>query len=189
MKALVLLSFKFPLAQYMKTRVCFCAALLLCGAAQAEKNETAGTVLTVAISAAAFGSTFYMDDPEGRTQFYPAFLTNLVATEALKYTVQRERPDASDKHSFPSGHTSIAFQGAAFIHQRYGFEYAIPAYLLGAYVGYTRVDAKKHYTSDVLAGAALGIVSSFYFVDPYTKAIVSPVVSENYYGVQLAAKW
>jgi membrane-associated phospholipid phosphatase len=173
----------------MKMRSYLCATLLLCGAAQAEKNETVGSVLTVAISAAAYGSTFYMDDAEGRKQFYPAFLVNAAATEVLKYTVQRERPDGSDRHSFPSGHTSIAFQGAAFIHERYGFEYAAPAYLLAAYVGYTRVDAKKHYTSDVLAGAALGIASSFYFVDPYTKAVISPEVSEGYYGVHLAAKW
>jgi membrane-associated phospholipid phosphatase len=159
------------------------------GVAKADSLENIGTALAIAMPATAFASTFYMDDAEGRKQFYPAFLTNVVATEGLKYAVKRERPDGSDKHSFPSAHTSVSFQSAAFIHQRYGFEYAAPAYVLAAFVGYSRVASDRHYTSDVLAGAALGIASSFYFVEPYTKAVITPALSEGQYGVQLAAKW
>ena len=41
---------------------------------------------------------------------------------------------------------------------------AWPGYVLATYTGWTRVEAKKHYASDVLAGAALGLSNSFVFV-------------------------
>jgi membrane-associated phospholipid phosphatase len=175
----------------MQMRVLASSLVLImsCGLAKADSIQTIGDVLFGVIPVTAFASTVYMDDAEGRQQFYPAFLSNAAATAVLKYTVKRERPDGSDNYSFPSGHTSIAFQGAAFIHKRYGIEYAAPAYILATFVGYSRVESNKHHTSDVLAGALLGIASSFYFVDPYTKAVISPEVTKGYYGVNLAAQW
>ena len=73
------------------------------------------------------------------------------------------RSAAPGDDAFPSGHASSAFQGAAFIQRRYGIKQAWPAYVLATYTGWTRVDADKHDTTDVLAGAALGIASSFVF--------------------------
>lgn len=129
--------------------------------------ETAGDIVMVAIPAYAYGTTFYNDDTEGRQQFYKSFATNAVATYALKKAVDKDRPDRSDNDSFPSGHTSIAFQGASFIHKRYGFEHSIPAYLGASFVGYSRIEADKHHTSDVLAGAALGMASSMFLTKSY----------------------
>lgn len=173
-------------------------ALLLSGSALAitpayakSDIETAGDIVAVTIPAIAYGSTFYMDDPEGRQQFYKSFATNAVTTLALKKAIDKERPDHSDNDSFPSGHTSVAFQGASFIHKRYGLEYSIPAYIGATFVGYSRVDADKHDTSDVLAGAALGVASSMFLTKSYydDDLIISANLAPESYQVALHYKF
>ena len=57
--------------------------------------------------------------------------------------------------------------GAAFIHKRYGWKYSIPVYVGATFVGYSRVQADKHFVEDVIAGATVGIFSSFYFTKSY----------------------
>lgn len=64
--------------------------------------------------------------------------------------------------SSTSGHTSKAFTVAGFIHKSYGWKYSIPACIGAVFVGYSRVKADKHFVEDVVAGAAIGILSSFY---------------------------
>lgn len=137
--------------------------------AHADSSTTSkvGDVLAFAIPAAAYGSTYYMDDKEGRQQFYYSFATNVATTQVLKSVIDKERPNGRDEDSFPSGHTSMAFQGASFIHKRYGLEYSIPAYVGATFVGYSRIDADKHDTTDVLAGAALGVASSMFLTKSY----------------------
>ena len=138
------------------------ASTLLTGeAAVADGSETAGDVLRIALPAAAFAVTVRRDDREGRRQFYRSFAANVGATLVLKEAVDKDRPDGTDDDAFPSGHASMAFQGAAFIHRRYGWKPAWPAYALAAFTAWTRVDADEHDEADVIAGAALGIASSF----------------------------
>lgn len=156
--------------------------------AQAKSDiETAGDIVALTIPAVAYGSTYYMNDPEGRQQFYRSFATNAVATYGLKKAVDKERPDHSDNESFPSGHTSIAFQGASFIHKRYGLKYSIPAYVGATFVGYSRIEADKHHTSDVLAGAALGMASSMFLTKSYYNddLIISANLAPESYQVAL----
>jgi membrane-associated phospholipid phosphatase len=155
-------------------------------AASKDKIEKSGDIVQLLIPAIAYGTTFYLDDSEGRGQFYKSFLTNLGVTYGLKYAIDKKRPDGGS-HSFPSGHTSAAFPGAAFIHQRYGWKYAIPAYLGAAFVGYSRVESDNHYPEDVLAGAAIGAISSFYFTTPYKGITIAPVADRGYYGLTLKA--
>jgi membrane-associated phospholipid phosphatase len=131
------------------------------GAARASDTETAGDVLRVALPVAAFALTVKRDDREGRRQFYQSFGASVVGTYVLKEAFDKKRPDGSGDDAFPSGHASSAFQGAAFIHRRYGIRGAWPAYVLATYAAWTRVDADKHDNADVLAGAALGVASSF----------------------------
>jgi membrane-associated phospholipid phosphatase len=152
--------------------------------ARADGVERAGDVLQLVVPAVALGMTYQRDDAEGRTQFAKAFATNLGATYALKYTVDARRPNGGE-HSFPSGHTSVAFQGAAFLHARYGWETAWPAYAAAAFVGYSRVDSRNHYTRDVVAGAALGVASSLYFTRPYTRnsGVILPLASSRDLGL------
>ncbi len=152
-------------------------------------TERAGDIIQVLIPAAAFATTLILDDKEGRPQFYKSFLVNLAVTHGLKFAVTARRPEGDGTDSFPSGHTSASFQGATFIHKRYGLKYGIPAYVGAAFVGWSRVDSKKHFTTDVLAGAAIGILSSYYFTTPYEEVTVTPVVENGFYGVHLSKKW
>jgi len=151
--------------------------------------ETTGDVLRVLIPAVAYGSTFYLHDPEGRKQFYKSFATNLAVTYALKKSISKTRPNGADDDSFPSAHSSMAFQGAAFIHKRYGWKYAVPAYLGSSFVAWSRVESDNHFTIDVVAGAAIGIASSFIFTRPYKGFVVTPVAYAGFYGVGISKQW
>jgi membrane-associated phospholipid phosphatase len=155
-------------------------------ASQAEDN---GDFLRTLIPAVAYGATFYMHDSEGRVQFYKSFFTNLGVTYALKAAVSKTRPNGTDDDSFPSGHSSVAFQGAAFIHKRYGLKVSIPAYLAATYVAWSRVDSDNHYTVDVVAGAAIGIASSFIFTRPYKGFVVTPLAAGGFYGIEVSRRW
>ena len=126
-------------------------------------NENAGDVLLVLIPSATYGTTFYLDDKEGRMQFYKSLAATSIVSFGLKKAVKKERPDKSDYDSFPSAHSSLTFQSSTFIHKRYGFKYAVIPYLLSSYVAYTRVYADKHYVEDVIVGAAIGMLSSYFF--------------------------
>lgn len=167
-----------------------CLLLLASGAAPASDGiEKSGDILRTLIPAVAYGATFYLHDKEGRRDFYESFFTNLGATYALKAAISKTRPNGKDDESFPSGHTSVAFQGAAFIHARYGPKYAVPAYIAAAYVGWTRVASDNHYTEDVLAGAAIGIASSFIFTKPYHGFVAAPLVDQGFYGFTVSKQW
>jgi membrane-associated phospholipid phosphatase len=78
----------------------------------------------------------------------------------LKYSVQRERPDGSNQHSFPSGHTASAFATASVLQQSYGWKVGTVAYLVAGYVGSARMVHNRHYLSDVAFGAAIGIAGA-----------------------------
>jgi len=148
-----------------------------------------GSFMRTLIPAVAYGTTFYMHDKDGRNQFYKSFFTNLGATYALKALISEERPNGKDDDSFPSGHTSVAFQGAAFIHRRYGLKWAVPAYVGAVYVGWRRVDTDNHYTKDVVAGAAIGIASSFIFTRPYHGFELTPLAENGAYGLVVSKRW
>ncbi|WP_346839378.1 phosphatase PAP2 family protein [Microbulbifer sp. SAOS-129_SWC] len=158
--------------------------------AKSESNgERLGDLLQLAIPTTAYSMTLFNRDAEGRNQFYKSFATNLGVTYTLKYAINKPRPDNNGDYSFPSGHTSAAFQGAAFIHKRYGLTKAIPAYLAATYVAYSRVKAKKHDVVDVTAGAAVGILSSFYFTTRKGGVDIVPLVGKNFAGVSATYSW
>jgi membrane-associated phospholipid phosphatase len=86
----------------------------------------------------------------------------LAIVTATKHLVQEERPDQSDNLSFPSGHTAIAFTNAALLFHEYkesNFWYASSGLLFATATGIFRVANNKHYTSDVLTGAGIGLAS------------------------------
>lgn len=105
--------------------------------------------------------------------------------------IDKRRPENNGSHSFPSGHTSAAFQGAAFIYKRYGWKYGLPAYLGAAYVGWSRIEgtSDKHGIVDVIAGAGIGIASSFFFTEPYKGVTITPVTADGFYGILFSKKW
>lgn len=87
-----------------------------------------------------------------------AAIVSTIYTQGLKSTVQRTRPDGSNRLSFPSGHTSGAFAMAAVFDAHYGAKVGVPAYAAAAAIGLSRIERNKHHLSDVLAGATLGYV-------------------------------
>jgi membrane-associated phospholipid phosphatase len=81
----------------------------------------------------------------------------------LKATTNVTRPDGSNNHSFPSGHTAQAFMAATFMHKELGHRsvwFSIGAYSMASSVGVMRVLQNRHWISDVLAGAGIGILST-----------------------------
>jgi membrane-associated phospholipid phosphatase len=70
--------------------------------------------------------------------------------------------------------------------KRYGWEYGVPAYALASFVAYSRVESRQHYAHDVIAGAALGIISSYIFTRPYHGWNVELEADGKYYGVRLS---
>ena len=79
-------------------------------------------------------------------------------TQGLKLAVNRTRPDEGG-HSFPSGHSSATFATATVLHRQFGWKVGLPAYGAAAYVAASRLSENQHYASDVIFGAALGIVA------------------------------
>lgn len=79
-------------------------------------------------------------------------------TGGLKLAARRPRPDGPSHASFPSGHTASAFTVATVVTHYYGPKAAIPGYLAATLVGLSRLDADRHYLSDVVAGAAIGYI-------------------------------
>ena len=93
------------------------------------------------------------------------FVANALTAAVVQITknlVKEERPDLSDKLSFPSGHTAIAFTNAALLFQEYkdsNFWYASSGFVFATATGILRIANNRHYSSDVLAGAGIGILS------------------------------
>ncbi len=136
---------------------------------QSSTIEDAGDLFLIAVPAYALGTTLLKKDKKGAWQFAKSFLLNQAITFTLKQTIDKPRPDLSNNNSFPSGHTSTTFQAASYVHIRYGFKYSIPAYLAAGFTAFSRVDANRHDEFDILAGAIIGIGSSYLFTTPYQK--------------------
>lgn len=86
-----------------------------------------------------------------------------VLTFSLKRITAVPRPDTKELTSFPSGHTAQAFAAATFMAKEYGHKsiwYSIGAYTVATGVGAMRVMNNRHWMSDVMAGAGIGILST-----------------------------
>ena len=90
-----------------------------------------------------------------------AIMAGLV--NGIKYTSSEMRPDGSTRNSWPSGHTATAFLAATILHKEYGLTrspwYSVGAYTLATATGVMRVLNNRHWISDVLSGAGIGILS------------------------------
>lgn len=136
---------------------------------QDKTTENIGDIILFTLPTVTLATTLIKKDKEGTKQFLKGFLINTAATYALKYAINKRRPNSNGDYAFPSGHTSITFQSAAFMHRRYGLNYGAPAYVLAGFVGYSRINAERHDGWDVLGGIIMGVGSSYLFTTPYQK--------------------
>lgn len=89
-----------------------------------------------------------------------SFIILEAVTQPLKRVAHRERPDMSDFHSFPSGHTATAFAGAELTRMVYGNTLGLCSYAVATGVACLRVAGRHHYLTDCIAGAGIGILSA-----------------------------
>lgn len=116
-----------------------------------------------------------------------------ITTNALKYTTKVQRPDGSSRNSFPSGHTAMAFMGAEFLYQEYKDVspwIGAAGYTVAAGTGFFRMYNNRHWFTDVLAGAGIGILSTkaaYWLFPAIDRHIFGRSSQEKYKNIVLAA--
>lgn len=121
----------------------------------------------------------------------------LTTVTLLKNETHVIRPDGSNDKSFPSGHAAQAFLGAVFIQKEYGSKsiwFPIAGYTVAASVGVLRILNNRHYTSDVLVGSGIGMLSAHiaYWTHRYKwskNVVVMPTYSNRSAGVYFSMKF
>jgi len=108
----------------------------------------------------AFGRIFHQPKTShlGMDLLQAQILTEMLV-EPIKFATHRERPDASNHQSFPSGHAAITFAGATVIERHVGWKYSLLGYGIASYVAASRLHDNRHYLSDVVFGAAVGSIA------------------------------
>ena len=90
----------------------------------------------------------------------------------LKHSTHQLRPDGSTYNSFPSGHTTTAFVGAEMMNQEFGWRspwYSVAGYSMATATGVLRVMNNRHWLSDVITGAGIGILTTKFSYWLYSK--------------------
>jgi membrane-associated phospholipid phosphatase len=81
----------------------------------------------------------------------------------IKESVRRPRPvraevQSATGFSFPSGHAAATFAAATVLQQHLGYKAGVPTYLIASYVAMSRLHENVHFASDVVFGAAVGVI-------------------------------
>lgn len=135
-----------------------------------------------------------------------SYLLMGLTVNSFKTTASVERPDGSSFNSFPSGHTATAFMGAELMMQEFKNEsiwYGISGYVIATGTGVFRMYNNRHWLSDVVAGAGIGILSAKagYWLFPYvskifysnknknTKTVLIPSYNGKQVGFGLVSKF
>lgn len=139
-------------------------------------------IVAVALPAATLIGTLCAQDWEGLLQGVETAAVTAAFTYALKYACREERPDRSDLHSFPSGHTAVSFATSTYLTRRYGWKFGVPAYIASTYVAWGRCFSRQHYVWDCVVGAAIGAGSALIFTTPFARkhdVQIAPVADER----------
>lgn len=157
----------------MKIFLILLTAVLSFSAFAKNNSGKASDVLAVALPTYAAATSYLKGDEQGLVQLIQSEAVTLGVVEVLKASVHKTRPDGSDNKSFPSGHAAVSFSAAQYLQMKGGWEYGAPAYAVASYVAYARVDAKKHYWADVVAGGAIGALTTYALTDSSTGSRLS----------------
>jgi hypothetical protein len=108
-------------------------------------------------------------------------------TEGLKIVTHEQRPDKSDFKSFPSGHVTVAF-AIATAEGEFHPKQAVLWYLGASIIAESRVELKKHYFHDVLAGAACGYFTAEWELHNPHGLLLFPFIDPDHHsaGLQIA---
>lgn len=104
--------------------------------------------------------------------FATSYLLMGITVNAMKLSIREQRPDGSSFDSFPSGHTATAFMGAELLRHEYRNVspwIGVAGYAVAAGTGFFRMYNNRHWFTDIVAGAGIGILSAkaSYWLFPY----------------------
>ena len=117
-----------------------------------------------------------------------SYVLAAATTYSMKQIVREQRPDKSDRRSFPSGHATFAFAGASVLSHEFGHLspwVTIGGYGLATLTSVHRIMLDRHYLHDVCAGAAIGWLSSELTYYLKQRFIKSKIVDVNFDGQSL----
>jgi hypothetical protein len=109
-------------------------------------------------------------------------------TYGVKYAVRRDRP-TGECCSFPSGHASVTFATASVLERHLGYRAAWPTFVIAGYVAASRIQDDRHFLSDVLFGAALGITSGWTVVGRHGREDYALMAVPMYRGAAVSFVW
>lgn len=121
-----------------------------------------------------------LHDARGQTVILAtAYALMGISVNSIKYTARVQRPDGSSFNSFPSGHSATAFVGAEVLRREYWHVspwIGVAGYAVAAGTGFFRMYNNRHWFTDVLAGAGIGILSAeiAYWLYPTFSKILFP---------------
>jgi membrane-associated phospholipid phosphatase len=102
-------------------------------------------------------SQIFLDRSNGLAHSESIILTSATHI-SIAALVRRGRPsEPANWTSFPSGHTSSAWATATSLSYAYGWKVAIPAYAAALITMGARISDDRHWLSDTVAGATLGL--------------------------------
>jgi membrane-associated phospholipid phosphatase len=163
------------------------AVLCLQSGPAAASEELPADIVTGLLPLATYAISYFKDDSEGSGQFLRSTAASLVVNTTLRVAFNEtswgERPNGSP-YGFPSGHAAFVTSSAAFLQDRYGWKYGLPAYALVGYVSYVRVDTGHHRWRDVAAGAVVSFGISKLFVTPQHATHIAPLVGPDFLGLR-----
>jgi len=127
-----------------------------------DYSQFFGPVMTVGLKVA--GVEGRSDWPRLAASAAMSYGIMALFVNTIKNTAKEMRPDGSTANSWPSGHTATSFVGATILHKEYGLTrspwYSVAGYTVATATGIMRVLNNRHWVSDVLSGAGIGIMST-----------------------------
>ncbi|MFL1780739.1 Phosphatase PAP2 family protein [Candidatus Hepatincolaceae symbiont of Richtersius coronifer] len=139
-------------------------------------QKNVGSFLPYVLNIGALGLIVATRDYKGLAQYVVIASSVVGITYVAKKIFQRIRPNGK-ADSFPSGHAATSFAPTAFIHFRFGAYYALPSYIVGIFVSYSRVASNSHYISDIMASLLLSIMVARIIASRYQLLISRSQVS------------